>query len=347
MQSGGFRTSYRADERIFDTVVPIVGVVALIVALAVTPRFATTYWLDVLNRIGIAIIGALGLNILVGYTGQISIGHAAFLAVGAYSTAILEVNAGLPFYLSIPLAALVTSGFGLVFGIPSLRLKGLYLAIATLAAHFITTYGIVHWESMTKGVLGFMVSPATVFGLPLDSDARVFYLIFALVIPATFFAKNLFRTRVGRAFIAIRDRDVAAGVMGVSLYRYKLLAFVISSFYAGVAGGLMAHHSKILFPDSFTLLVAIDYLAMVIIGGLGSILGAIFGAIFMTLLPEVLKLGATSLTGVYPNAFGLIASSRDIVFGLAVILFLMYEPQGLARIWLRVRSYWKLWPYAY
>jgi len=347
MQSGGFRTSYRADERIFDTVVPIVGVVALIVALAITPRFATTYWLDVLNRIGIAIIGALGLNILVGYTGQISIGHAAFLAVGAYSTAILEANAGLPFYLALPAAAVITSGFGLVFGIPSLRLRGLYLAIATLAAHFITTYGIVHWESLTKGVLGMMVPPATVFGVPLDSDARVFYLIFALVIPATFFTKNLFRTRVGRAFIAIRDRDVAAGVMGVSLYHYKLLAFVLSSFYAGLAGGLMAHHSRILFPDAFTLLVAIDYLAMIIIGGLGSILGAIFGAIFMTLLPEVLKLGATSLTGVYPNAFGVIASTRDIVFGLAVILFLMYEPQGLARIWLRFRGYWKLWPYAY
>ena len=347
MQCGGFRISYRSDERIFDTALPIVGVVLLVAALAVVPRFATTYWLDVMNRIGIAIIGALGLNILVGYTGQISIGHAAFLAVGAYATAILEINAGLPFYLAIPLAALVASGFGLVFGIPSLRLKGLYLAIATLAAHFITSYGIIHWESLTKGVLGLMVPPATVFGIPLDSDGRIYYLIFALVIPATFFAKNLFRTKIGRAFIAIRDRDVAAGVMGVSLYRYKLLAFVISSFYAGMAGGLMAHHSRILFPDAFTLLVAIDYLAMIIIGGLGSILGAIFGAVFMTLLPEVLKLSATSLTGVYPNAFGLIASTRDIVFGLAVILFLMYEPLGLARIWLRVRSYWKLWPYAY
>jgi branched-chain amino acid transport system permease protein len=347
MQCGGFRISYRADERIFDSVVPIVGIVVLIGVLAVVPYFATTYWLDVLNRIGIAIIGALGLNILVGYTGQISIGHAAFLAVGAYATAILEIKAGLPFYLAIPLAALITAGFGLIFGVPSLRLKGLYLAIATLAAHFIATYGIIHWERMTNGVLGLMVPTATLFGLPLDSDARVFYLIFALVVPATFFAKNLFRTRVGRAFIAIRDRDVAAGVMGVSLYRYKLLAFVISSAYAGVAGGLMAHHSRILFPDAFSLLVAIDYLAMVIIGGLGSILGCVFGAIFMTLLPEVLKLGATSLTGVYPNAFGAIASARDIVFGFAVIFFLMYEPQGLARIWLRIRSYWKLWPYAY
>ncbi|MET0852098.1 MAG: branched-chain amino acid ABC transporter permease [Candidatus Rokuibacteriota bacterium] len=347
MKCGGFRISYRGDERIFDTVVPIVGIVLLLLALAAVPRFATTYWLDVLNRIGIAVIGAIGLNILVGYTGQISIGHAAFLAVGAYSTAILEVNVGLPFFLAIPLGAVITSGIGLVFGIPSLRLRGLYLAIATLAAYFITTYVIVHWESMTKGVLGLSVPPAMVFGLPLDSDARVFYLIFALVVPATLFAKNLFRTRVGRAFIAIRDRDVAASVMGVSLLRYKLLAFLISSFYAGVAGGLMAHHSRILFPDAFTLLVSIDYLAMVIIGGMGSILGSIFGAVFMTLLPEVLKLSATSLTGVYPQAFGLIASTRDVVFGLAVILFLMYEPQGLARIWVRFRSYWQLWPYSY
>jgi branched-chain amino acid transport system permease protein len=347
MKCGGFRVSYRSDERIFDTVVPIVGLVALGAVLAAVPWFATTYWLDTLNRIGIAIIGALGLNILIGYSGQISIGHAAFLAVGAYSTAILEVNLGLPFYLAIPLGAVITSAFGLIFGIPSLRLKGLYLAIATLAAHFITTYGIVHWESMTMGVLGLNVPPALVFGMPLDSDARVFYLIFALVVPAALFAKNLFRTRVGRAFIAIRDRDVAASVMGVSLLHYKLLAFVVSSFYAGVAGGLMAHHSRILFPDAFTLLVAIDYLAMVIIGGMGSILGSIFGAIFMTLLPEVLKLTATSLTGVYPQAFGLIASARDVVFGFAVIFFLMYEPQGLARIWVRFRNYWQLWPYSY
>jgi branched-chain amino acid transport system permease protein len=347
VKCGGFRVSYRGDERIFDTAAPIVVLGMLFVVLALVPGFGGTYWLDVLNRIGIAIIGALGLNILVGYTGQISIGHAAFLAVGAYSTAILEAKAGLPFYLAIPGAALLTSLFGLVFGIPSLRLKGLYLAIATLAAHFITTYVIVHWESMTNGVLGFNVAPATLFGLPLDSDARIFYLIFALVVPAALFTKNLFRTRVGRAFIAIRDRDVAAGVMGVSLFKYKLLAFVISSFYAGVAGGLMAHHSRILFPDAFTLLVAIDYLAMIIIGGMGSILGSIFGAVFMILLPEVLKLTATSLTGVYPQAFGLIASTRDVVFGLAVIFFLMYEPQGLARIWGRVKSYWTLWPYSY
>jgi branched-chain amino acid transport system permease protein len=347
MTCGGFRVSYRADERIFDTSTPIVALLLLLAFVCTIPLFASTYWLDVLNRIGIAIIGALGLNILIGYTGQISIGHAAFLAVGAYTTAILEAKLGLPFYLAIPAAAAVTAVFGLIFGLPSLRLKGLYLAIATLAAHFITTYVIIHWESMTGGVLGLLVPPPILFGLALDSDSRIFYVILACVIPATFFAKNLFRTKVGRAFIAVRDRDVAAEVIGVSLFNYKLLAFLISSFYAGVAGGLMAHHSRILFPDAFSLLVAIDYLAMIIIGGMGSILGSIFGAIFMTVLPEALKLTATSLSGVYPHSFGLIASARDVVFGLAIIAFLIFEPEGLARIWLRIRSYWKLWPYAY
>jgi branched-chain amino acid transport system permease protein len=347
MQCGGFRVRYRDDERIFETYTPVMALVVLLGVLSTIPLFASTYWLDVLNRIGIAIIGALGLNILIGFTGQISIGHAAFLAVGAYTTAVFEAKVGLPFYLAIPAAALVTAGFGLLFGLPSLRLKGLYLAIATLAAHFITTYALIHWDSMTGGVFGLLVPTPTLFGLALDSDARIFYVILACVIPATFFAKNLFRTKVGRAFIAIRDRDVAAQVIGVSLFHYKLLAFLISSFYAGIAGGLMAHHSRILFPDAFTLLVAIDYLAMIIVGGMGSILGSIVGAMFMTLLPEVLKLTATSLSGVYPQSFGLIASARDVIFGLAIITFLIFEPEGLARIWLRIRTYWKLWPYSY
>jgi branched-chain amino acid transport system permease protein len=347
MRCAGFRVSYRSDERIFDTHLPVVGLIVLSAALSAIPLVASTYWLDVLNRIGIAIIGAIGLNILIGFTGQISIGHAAFLAVGAYTTAVLEASLGLPFFLAIPAAAVVTAMFGLLFGLPSLRLKGLYLAIATLAAHFITTYVIIHWESMTGGVMGLMVPTPTLFGLALDSDSRIFYVIFACVFPAALFAKNLFRTKVGRAFIAIRDRDVAAQVIGVSLFKYKLLAFAISSFYAGIAGGLMAHHSRILFSDAFTLLVAIDYLAMIIIGGMGSILGSIFGAIFMTLLPEILKLTATSLSGVYPQSFGLIASARDVIFGLAIITFLIFEPAGLARIWTRVRMYWQLWPYAY
>ena len=212
VKCGGFRVSYRGDERIFEHVACRSSAWSACSARWRSSRcFAGTYWLDVLNRIGIAIIGALGLNILVGYTGP-DLDRPRRVPGRRAPTRrpSSRRKAGLPFYLAIPLAALLTSAFGLVFGIPSLRLKGLYLAIATLAAHFITTYVIIHWESMTNGVLGFNVPPATVFGVPLDSDARVFYLIFALVVPATLFAKNLFRTRVGRAFIAMRDRDVAA-----------------------------------------------------------------------------------------------------------------------------------------
>jgi branched-chain amino acid transport system permease protein len=347
-ECGVLQTTYEADMSLYPLPIARWTVAAVAVLMfAVVPLVLHEYYLSIINLVSIAVVGALGLNILVGSTGQISIGHGAFMSVGAYTAANLVVRLGLPWWVAVPGGGLMAAAVGAVVGVPSLRIKGLYLAIATLAAYFITTYVIIHWESMTNGVLGFNMPPAMFFGLPLDTDARVFYLIYALVIPAILFTKNLFRTRVGRAFIAIRDRDVAASVMGVSLFHYKLLAFVISSFYAGVAGGLMAHHSRIVFPDSFTLLVSIDYLAMIIIGGMGSILGSIFGAVFMTLLPEILKLSATSLTGVYPQAFGFIASTRDIVFGLAVIFFLMYEPQGLARIWLSLKSYWKLWPYAY
>jgi branched-chain amino acid transport system permease protein len=347
MQTGDFRVTYASDERIFETRLPIVGLVALLAALAFVPLVAGTYWLDVLNRIGIAIIGAIGLNILVGFTGQISIGHAAFLAVGAYSTAILETKAGLPFWLAIPLAAAVTSVFGLVFGVPALRLKGLYLAIATLAAHFITTYGIIHWERMTNGVLGFNVAPATVFGLPLDSDARIFYLIFALVVPAVFFAKNLFRTKVGKAFVAIRDQDISAEVMGVEVFRYKLLSFGVSSFYVGVAGSLLAYQARIISPENFPLTLAIEYLGMIIIGGLGSVLGSILGATFITLLPEALRLGTGALSHEYPALIQLFAPLKLGVFGLAIVLFLVFEPDGMAARWQRIKAYWKLYPFSY
>src|SRR5262245_22082641 len=213
MKCGGFRVRYRDDERIFDTYTPIVALVVLLSFLLTIPFFASTYWLDVLNRIGIAIIGALGLNLLIGFSGTISIGHAAFLAVGAYTTAVLETKVGLPFYLAIPAAAVGTAVFGLLFGLPSLRLKGLYLAIATLAAHFITTYVIIHWESMTGGVLGLLVPTPNLFGLALDSDSRIFYVMLACVIPAMLVARNLFRTKVGRALIAIPARHLAAPVI--------------------------------------------------------------------------------------------------------------------------------------
>ncbi len=347
MRCGDFRTSYAADMAIFDGPVSRWATALFVVACAFIPAFASTYWLDVANRIAIASIAAMGLNILTGFTGQISLGNAAFMAVGAYATAALAGKAGLPFVLVIPLAGAVTAVVGMVFGVPSLRLKGLYLAMATLAAHFIVEFTASHWDSMTGGVNGISVPPARLGGLVLEGDARLFYVILPLAALATLFAKNLFRTRVGKAFVAIRDQDISAEVMGVRVFRYKLLSFAVSSFYVGVAGSLLAYQSRIISPENFPVSVAIDQLGMVIIGGLGSVQGALFGAAFMTILPELLRLVTGALSETWPHLTTIFAPLRTGLFGLVIVLFLIFEPDGLAARWRLVKTYWKLYPFSY
>ncbi len=347
MRCGDFRETYSEDMAIFETALARRALVVFLVALLAVPLFAGTYWLDVLNRVGIAVIAAMGLNILTGFTGQISLGNAAFLAVGAYTTAVLAGRLALPFPVVIPVAGLVTALVGMVFGVPSLRLKGLYLAMATLAAHFVTEFTVVHWESMTGGVNGTSIPPAQLFGLSLDSDARFFYLVLPAAAFLLLFAKNLFRTKTGKAFVAIRDHDISAEVMGVNVFKYKLMSFGVSSFYVGVAGSLLAYQARIISPENFPITVAIDYLGMIIIGGMGSVLGSIFGAVFITLLPEILRLLFSSLSGAFPGMVQLFASVKMGVFGLAIVLFLVFEPDGMAARWHRIRNYWKLYPFSY
>jgi branched-chain amino acid transport system permease protein len=347
MRCGDFRTSYAADMAIFETPVSRWATVAFLAALAVVPAFASTYWLDVLNRIAIASIAAVGLNILTGFTGQISLGNAAFLAVGAYSTAAMAGSAGLPFVVAIPLAGALTALVGMVFGVPSLRLKGLYLAMATLAAHFIVEFVASHWDSVTGGVNGISVPPASLGPLVLDSDGKLFYLAVPLAAFLALAAKNLFRTRVGKAFVAIRDQDISAEVIGVRVFRYKLLSFGVSSFYVGVAGALLAYQARIISPENFPITLAIDQLGMIIIGGLGSVQGSIFGAVFITLLPELLRLVTGELSARFPGLTGLFAPLKTGLFGLVIVLFLVFEPDGLAARWRLIKAYWKLYPFSY
>lgn len=346
MRCGDFRTSYAADSAIFETAFARRSLSLFLVLLALVPLFATTYWLDVLNRIGIAAIAALGLNILTGFTGQISLGNAAFLAVGAYSTAALS-RWNLPCLAVIASSGFITALVGMVFGIPSLRLKGLYLAMATLAAHFIIEFVAVHWEAVTGGVNGVSIPAARLFGVAFDSDRSLFYLVFPLMVTMVFFAKNLFRTKVGKAFLAIRDQDISAEVMGVNVFKHKLMSFAVSSFYVGVAGSLLAYQARIISPENFPLTVGIDYLGMIIIGGMGSILGSILGAIFITLLPELLRLLSGAAAGAFPSLVQLFASIKMGVFGLAIVLFLIFEPDGLAARWRTIKNYWKLYPFSY
>jgi branched-chain amino acid transport system permease protein len=346
MLCGEFHTSYASDMGIFETRRARWVLVVFIVALFSIPFVASSYWLDVTNRAAIAVIAATGLNILTGFTGQISLGNAAFLAVGAYTTGWLSSH-GVPFLIACPVAGVATALAGMVFGIPSLRLKGLYLAMATLAAHFIVEFTATHWDAVTGGVAGISTPSPSIFGYDFSDDRRLFFLIVPVCIAHLYFARNLFRTRVGKAFVAIRDQDISAEVMGVDVFRYKLLSFAVSSFYVGVAGSLLAYQARIISPENFPLGVAIDYLGMIIIGGLGSVLGSIFGAVFLTLLPEILRLATSALSGTFPDLIQLFTPLKIGVFGLTIVLFLIFEPDGLADLWRRVRNWFRLYPFSY
>src|SRR5512139_18429 len=278
MESGIFHTTYQADMGLRRTYAMKARLVIFLLFMVAFPFFADRYLLTLANQVGIATIGAIGLNILVGYTGQISLGQGGFMAVGAYAAGILTARFGLPWYASTLAACLVTALIGALFGIPSLRLKGLYLAIATLAAQEIILWIVTHWRGLTGGVDALVVPNPTLFGIQLNSDFNFYWVIWALAGVTAMATVNLFRTHFGRAFVAIRDQDIAAEVMGVDLFKYKLLAFAVSSFFVGLAGALTAHYRSIVTWERFTIDVSVLYLAMIIIGGLGSVPGSFFGA---------------------------------------------------------------------
>jgi branched-chain amino acid transport system permease protein len=347
---GKFNERYEEELTIFGTDFGRLWMwIGLFLLFAIIPSISSHYILYVVNHIGIAAIAAIGLNILIGFTGQISLGHGAFFGVGAYSAAILATAVGFPFWLSVLSAGLITALVGMIFGIPSVRLKHLYLTIATLAGQFIIQYLLVNWESLTKGAEGIFLPRPTLFGISLKGDRVFFYVIFICFVIMTWMAVNLIRTRYGRAFIAIRDNDRAAEGMGIPIFKYKLLSFAISSFYAGFAGGLAAYYIGSITPEPYTLSLSIEYIAMIIIGGLGSIPGAVFGAIFIMLLNEVLSHATTffmnlsTLTGVALQ----IAPLREFIYGLAIVLFIIFEPKGLAEVWRIIRSSFRLWPFSY
>lgn len=347
MPCGLFHIRYKTDERIFKTIWSRSWLSVFALFLLLLPLLATDYILYVTNMIFIFTVGAIGLNILTGFTGQISIGHGAFVAVGAYASAILTAKLGLPFWVALPIAGFFAAFIGMIFGIPSLRIKGLYLAIATLAAQVIIDYTIVHWERLTNGITGMYVPPPSLFGFVFDNDKKFYYLLLGFALAAVVSGRNLFRTRVGRAFIAIRDRDISAELIGVNIFKYKLLAFGISSFYAGVAGSLWGHYTNTITPEHFTIVLSIDYLAMIIVGGLGSIIGTVFGVIFMIIIPELLTTVGILLKSTFGEITTLISAIKGLVFGVTIILFLVFEPDGLSEIWRRTRDYWKLWPFSF
>ncbi len=343
MRIGTAPQTYAADQALFDTRTQWTWLALLGLLLVAFPFLVNEYWLYMACLVAINVASATGLNILTGYTGLVSLGQAAFMGMGAYTVAALEARFGTPALLNLVAAGVVAMAGGAIVGIPSLRVKGLYLAIATIAASFIAHFVFANWTAVTGGTAGLSVPPARFFGVALDTSFRIYWLILPLTVLMVAGAANLFRTRIGRAFIAIRDRDISAEVLGIPLLRYKLLSFGLSSFYAGVAGGLWAYFFRVVTPESFPLLMSIFFLAAIIVGGMGTILGSILGAIFMTLVPELLKFVVDWLP--FENATVALSPVRTMVFGALIVGFLIFEPHGLAEIWRRIRRFFHLYPF--
>ncbi|MFH1629718.1 MAG: branched-chain amino acid ABC transporter permease [Pseudomonadota bacterium] len=346
--------SYREDERIFRTRFKRVWFAIFLILVGLSLLGSTfdmgpnEYHYFIGNLILVNLISAIGLNLLIGFTGLLSLGHAAFMGVGAYTSALLITGFGCPFILSVLIAGLMAALFGIIVGVPSLRIKGFYLMVATLAFQFVIEYMIIHWDNLTRGIRGIELPTPHLLGISLEKNQSYFLFLFVLAIILMWGAKNITRSKIGRAFIAIRDNDVSAEIIGISIFRYKLLSFAISSFYAGIAGALYASMLRAAIPEDYIFISSIIFLAMVLVGGLGRLVGTIFGVIFVTLVPVLLDLGVSFLSRVYdPNVTIYLGPVKELVFGGLIILFIIFEPEGLVGIWIRIRDYFKIWPLPY
>ncbi|MGQ0549004.1 MAG: branched-chain amino acid ABC transporter permease, partial [Armatimonadota bacterium] len=318
-----------------------VGFALLAVGLLLAPAILGQY-LFLLNTIGVFAVGAIGISLLTGFAGQISLGHAAFMAIGAYTSWYVTARLGLPFLIALPLAGIIAACFGALVGIPSLRIKGLYLAIATLAFQFITQFVIIHTAG---GMAGNVVPPATLGSLHIRTGTQFYYLLLPIWVLGGVFAANLVRGRVGLALMAVRDRDYAAQVLGVNLLYYKLLAFALAAFYGGISGSLFAHYNNVIGAEHFDILLSIDYIAMIVIGGLTSVWGPHLGAAFVTLLGQTLRFAAPALVKYVPALSQAATPLREIVFGALLIGLLIWEPGGLAMLFRKFKRHLDLWPF--
>ena len=333
------KRKYWEDIRLFKYTSTFYWYLALVVGLIIMPQVIGDYYTPQFTMIFIISILTVGLMLLTGYTGQLSLGHVAFLAIGAYTSAILTAR-GVPYILALPAAGLLSGFIGIFVALPALRLTGMYLAIMTIGFAHIVEEILARWEHLTRGNMGMYPEPPTIFGYYFESEASYYYLALFILILTILAARNILRSPTGRAMIAIRDSEVAAQAIGVSLLKYKVVAFTLSAFFAGIAGSLYAHKLSFISPESFSFLESVRFLAMIIIGGLGSIHGAIFGTAFLLFLPsavitlkEFLPHGIASLTGIDP-----------LIMGLVIVLFILFEPMGIYGRWRKVKFYFEMFP---
>ena len=342
--SGYFRTAYTQDFSYFGTRRERVCLVIFVIALLGFPLIASPFQLDLACQTFLAAIGSLSLMLLTGYAGLISLGHAGLMAAGAFTVGILFRETDAPFWITLPAAALVGALLGIIFGLPSLRLRGLYLAVSTLALHFVVIYLGGEYETRRGFSTGIVIDPPKIGNVAI-SDGRVWYFVLLAGAAVTLLlCANLLRTRTGRAWRAIRSHETVAEALGINIAGYKLLVFVISSSITAVAGALFAYYRGFVSVEAFSLFLTIQYVAMVIVGGIGSLLGALLGATFITLFPYAIETALLALPGAQRYA-GVLFAINYASFGMVMILFLVFEPMGLVSIWHRIQSYFLLWPF--
>ena len=333
------KTDYYEDIRLFKYGSTIFWYLTLVVGCVALPLVLDEYLLSQCTFICMYAVAAVGLMLLTGYTGQVSMGHAAFFAIGSYTSAILTAK-GVPFLIALPAAGVMAAIVGVVVGRPILHLTGLYLAIATMGFAFIIDEVLVRWEGLTHGNMGFIVEPASIGPFMLDTEIRFFYLSLIVLILTLFAARNILRSPTGRAMIAIRDSEVAAEAMGINLANFKTLAFAISAFFTGIAGSLYAHKIFFINPESYTIMLSVELLAIVIIGGLGSLHGTVFGSIFYISLPQLIIMSKDYLPAFVQNQTGL----QPALFGLLIVLVMLFEPMGIYGRWLKIKFYFEMFP---
>ncbi len=334
-----FKTSYEQDINLFRHGGDRFWYGLLLLALAAAPLLLDTFYLGELSFILIYAIAATGLMLLVGYTGLVSLGHAAFLGIGAYANAYF-ISQGMPFLVSFPLAGLITAAAGLLIGVPTLRMSGIYLAIATLAFAYIVEQVFIRWESVTGGFRGLPVDAPDIFGYQLWERWEFYYLCLVVLVAVILGVANLLRSPTGRAFVAIRDSEISAQSMGINLARYKAMAFALSAFITGLAGALYGHHISYLAPDAFDIRLSIILLLMVVVGGVGSLHGAVYGAIFAGALPQVIAI----LRDYLPPAISQTPGLEPALFGVILVFFILFEPFGIYGRWLKIKLYFQMFP---
>jgi branched-chain amino acid transport system permease protein len=348
LRSGTLQRSYRSDMSFVRTPARKLVLSLSLLVVLVLPALISPTTLAIADSAWIAIIGAVSLNLLTGYAGQVSLGQAAFLAFGAYTAVFTMRTIGVGMWLGIPLAGVVSAAVGLLVGLPSLRFRGFYLALTTLGLQFITVYVLRQYQISTGGLEGFQLKPQVLGPLALNTDTRWYYFLGVCGLLAVLISANLVRSRTGRAWMAVRDRDIAASIVGVNVTRYKLLAFVVSSFLAGVAGALGAYYRGSVSIDSYDLSLAISYIAMIIVGGLGSTAGSVIGAVLITALPFWISDIVQGLPQTWPLIDKLqlsIFAVQSAAFGVVIVAFLLFEPRGLIALWTRAKAWLLLWPY--